>query len=84
MDIRSDPGAWRRNLGYVPQTIRLMDDTIRNNMAHGVPADEIDEQRLEQAVCTAQLKEKVDSLPAGLDTVVGEQGVRLSSVVTRP
>lgn len=77
-DIRSDPGAWRRNLGYVPQTIRLMDDTIRNNMALGVPADAIDEQRLEQAVCTAQLKEMLDALPAGLDTVVGEQGVRLS------
>jgi len=78
VDIRSDPGAWRRNLGYVPQVIRLTDDTIRSNVALGVPADEIDERRLEQAVRTAQLKEMVDALPAGLDTVVGEQGVRLS------
>ena len=78
VDIRSDLGAWRRNLGYVPQAIRLIDDTVRNNVALGVPSDEIDEQRLEQAVCTAQLKEVLDAFPKGLNTVVGEQGIRLS------
>ena len=78
VDIASDPAAWRRNLGYVPQVIRLIDDSIRSNVALGVPRDEIDEERLDRAVRTAQLKEMVDALPRGLDTVVGEQGVRIS------
>ena len=78
VDIASDPAAWRRNLGYVPQVIRLIDDSIRSNVALGVPRDEIDEERLDRAVRTAQLKEMVDALPGGLDTVVGEQGVRIS------
>lgn len=78
VDIQSDPAAWRRNLGYVPQTIRLIDDSIRRNIGFGLSIDEIDEQKLDRAVRASQLADMIDALPDGLDTVVGEQGVRLS------
>ncbi|NQT91166.1 MAG: ABC transporter ATP-binding protein, partial [Lentisphaerae bacterium] len=77
-DVCTNPAAWRRNLGYVPQAIRLIDDSIRNNIAFGLSPDEIDDREVDRAVRTAQLKEMVDALPEGLDTVVGEQGVRIS------
>ena len=69
--------AWQKNVGYIPQSIYLMDDTIRNNIIYG--ADEIvDDSRLMQAVEEAQLKEFIDTLSDGLDTEIGERGVRLS------
>ena len=69
--------AWQKNVGYIPQSIYLMDDTIRNNIIYG--ADEIvDDPRLMQAVEEAQLKEFIDTLSDGLDTQIGERGVRLS------
>jgi ATP-binding cassette subfamily C protein len=70
--------AWRRRLGYVPQSIFLLDDTIRRNVALGIPAAEIDEAKVRQAVQLAQLGDFVAGLPEGLDTTVGERGVRLS------
>lgn len=69
---------WQDQIGYVPQDIYLIDDTLRNNIAFGVPEIEIDEVAVQQAVDAAQLNAFVDSLPAGLGTVVGERGVRLS------
>ena len=65
-------------MGYIPQVIYLSDDTIRNNIAFGVKGKEIDEQAVLQAVEKAQLTEFIDSLPLGLDTIVGDRGVRLS------
>ncbi len=77
-DIYDDLSAWQRLIGYIPQSIYLCDDTLRNNIAFGIPADEINEDWIESAVESAQLTELVHSLPEGLDTLVGERGVRLS------
>ncbi|WNC85945.1 ABC transporter ATP-binding protein [Thermosynechococcus sp. QKsg1] len=69
---------WQRQIGYIPQTIYLSDDTLRHNIAFGLPAEAIDETALWAAVEAAQLATFVHTLPKGLDTVVGERGVRLS------
>jgi len=70
--------CWQDQIGYVPQSIFLTDDTLRNNVAFGLPAAQIDEAAIWRAVRAAQLEEFVNSLPEGLNTVVGERGVRLS------
>lgn len=70
--------AWQNLIGYIPQSIFLMDDTIEKNIAFGVPNSLIDKNKVSNAVSAAQLSELVDELPDGLHTVVGEQGVRLS------
>ncbi|MBO0350646.1 ABC transporter ATP-binding protein [Phormidium pseudopriestleyi FRX01] len=77
-DIYDNLSAWQRLIGYIPQSIYLCDDTLRNNIAFGIPADRINEDGIESAVESAQLTELVKSLPQGLDTLVGERGVRLS------
>ena len=70
---------WQRSLGYVPQTIFLSDDTVRANIAFGVPADEIDHAAVEEAARAANLHQFVSrELESGYDTVVGERGIRLS------
>ena len=69
--------AWQKNVGYIPQNIYLMDDTIRNNIIYGAETD-IDDERLMRAVEEAQLKEFVETLSEGLDTEIGERGIRLS------
>lgn len=69
---------WRDNVGYVPQAIYLLDDTIRRNIALGIEDDDIDEEQLERAIEMAQLREYVEKLPAGLETMIGEGGVRIS------
>ncbi|CAA6605013.1 putative Protein glycosylation K [Rhodospirillaceae bacterium LM-1] len=70
--------AWRRLLGYVPQHIFLLDDTIRRNIAFGIADADIRESEILRAVEMAGLSEYVKSLPEGLDTVIGERGARLS------
>lgn len=77
-DIYQDMYKWHNLLGYIPQTIFLMDDTIRNNIVLGVPEEEIDEKRVQEVLEEAQLKCFIDTLEDGLDTVIGEGGVRLS------
>ncbi len=69
---------WLKNIGYIPQTIFMLDDTIRRNVAFGVPDEEIDEERIWKVLADAKLDEFVKSLPDGLDTGIGERGVRLS------
>jgi ATP-binding cassette subfamily C protein len=69
---------WQRNVGYVPQEIYLVDDTLRSNIAFGVAADAVDEKQVWAAVRAAQLEDFVGALPEGLSTLVGERGVRLS------
>ncbi len=69
---------WQLSMGYVPQEIVLIDDTIRANVAFGVEPLEIDPGQLEHALHAAQLEGFVATLPEGLDTLVGESGVRLS------
>ena len=69
---------WRRSIGYVPQTIFLTDDTVAANVAFGLAPEEIDMDRVAEAVRQAQLDEVVAALPGGLMTPVGERGARLS------
>lgn len=78
LDVFEKPKTWRSQVGYIPQVIYLSDDTIRNNIAFGVGENEIDENAVRQAMDEAQLSEFVDSLAYGLDTIVGDRGVRLS------
>lgn len=78
VNIESNIGQWHAKLGYIPQTIYLIDDTIRNNIAYGIEKDEIDEERLWSVIEEAQLKDFVENLEDGLDTYIGEGGVRLS------
>ena len=66
------------NVGYIPQMIYMLDDTIRKNVAFGIEADDIDENRLWEVLKEAQLDEFIKSLPEGLDTAIGERGIRLS------
>lgn len=69
---------WLKNVGYIPQTVFMIDDTIRKNVAFGIPEDEIDEERVWEVLKEAQLDEFVNSLPEGLETGIGERGIRLS------
>ncbi len=77
-DIFDNLRGWQNNIGYIPQYIYLLDDSIRRNVAFGRQADEIDDEALWKALRAAQLEEFVRSLPDGLETNVGERGVRLS------
>jgi ATP-binding cassette subfamily C protein len=77
-DLLQNLPAWRSKIGYVPQEIYLFDDTLRRNIALGREDAEIDAGKLAAAIRMAQLEEVVAALPLGLDTVVGERGVRLS------
>jgi ATP-binding cassette subfamily C protein len=70
--------AWRRGLGYVPQEVFLIDDTLRRNIAFGVAHGEVDEESLRRAIADAQLEDLVALLPAGLESGLGERGVMLS------
>jgi ABC-type multidrug transport system fused ATPase/permease subunit len=76
--INPDLSTWRSHSGYVAQELFLMDDTIKNNIMFGLPSREGSESRLLECLDVAQLTDFVNSLPDGLNTVVGESGVRLS------
>jgi len=78
INIHEKAKTFHAQVGYIPQTIYLSDDTIRNNIAFGVRQEKIDGEAVTAALEKAQLKEFVDSLPLGLDTIVGDRGVRLS------
>ena len=78
INVFKNLGIWHHKIGYIPQVIYLSDDTIRNNVAFGVYEDKIDDEAIKAALEKAQLWEFVDSLPMGLDTLVGDRGVRLS------
>lgn len=77
-DVFEDYAGWLHNIGYIPQTINLTDNTIRNNIAFGVAEEEINEKRVWEVIEEAQLRKFIDELPEGLDTEIGERGVRLS------
>ena len=70
--------AWQANLAYVPQSIYLIDASIRENVAFGHPENEIDDDRVERVLQMAELHDFVQSLPDGVNTSVGDRGVRLS------
>lgn len=77
-NIYDNMDAWHRMLGYIPQTIYLSDDTIRNNIAFGIREEDIDDDAINDALKKAQLYDFVQTLDKGLDTFVGDRGVRLS------
>ena len=77
-DIGTNLRGWQDQIGYVPQSIFLTDDSLRRNIAFGIVDERIDEASVLAAVRAAQLDELVASLPDGLNTLVGERGVRLS------
>ncbi len=78
MDVHKNPIKWSKKLAYIPQSIYLSDEAIRNNVAFGIDEDKIDDEKVWEALKEAQLYDFVRSLPQGLDTMVGERGVRLS------
>lgn len=78
VSISGDMACWKKKLGYIPQAIFLMDDTIKNNIAYGVEETDIDEKRIEEVLEESQLKAFIDTLPDGIDTQIGERGIRLS------
>ena len=78
MNVHEHPIKWSKKLAYIQQSIYLADETIRNNVAFGIDDDKIDEEKVWKALEEAQIKDFVKSLPEGLDTMVGERGVRLS------
>jgi ABC-type multidrug transport system, ATPase and permease components len=78
IDIRTNLPGWYARIGYVPQMIFMLDDTIRNNVAYGVDEKDIDEEQVWYALREAQMDEFVRGLPDGLDTSIGERGVRIS------
>ena len=77
-DIHQIPTQWSKLIAFVPQTVYLMDDTIRNNVAFGVDEKEIIDEQIWSVLEQAQLKDFVEELPDGLDTLIGERGVRFS------
>lgn len=77
-NIKDNLAAWHKCIGYIPQIIYLMDDTIKANIAFGLEKDEVNEGNLWKAIQEAQLEQFVKSLPEGLDTVIGDRGVKLS------
>lgn len=78
MNVYKNLRTWQKEIGYIPQTIYLSDDSIRNNVAFGIEEENIDEQAVIAALKQAQLYDFVDTLPEGLDTCVGDRGIRLS------
>jgi ATP-binding cassette, subfamily B, bacterial PglK len=78
VSIYSNLRAWQNLIGYIPQSIFLMDDTVARNIAFGVPDHLIDFDRLNRAIQDAQLAELLAELPQGIQTTIGERGVRLS------
>lgn len=78
VDTNDNYRAWIKNIGYIPQMIFMLDSTIRENVAFGVHKDKIDEARVWEVLKEAQLDEFVRTLPDGLDTTIGERGIRLS------
>ena len=77
-DIFENYPSWLSHIGYIPQTIYLTDDSIRENIAFGVAKEDIDDKRVWQVLKEAQLKEFVEELPGQIHMEIGERGVRLS------
>lgn len=77
-DIFDNYPSWLSKIGYIPQSIYLIDESIRDNIAFGIDADKIDDKRIWEVLEEAQLKTFVEELPEGLETTIGDRGVRIS------
>jgi len=78
IDIQNGIQNWQKNIGYVPQSIYLSDDTLRSNIAFGIAKNEINDDAVWRAIRSAKLENYINELPDGIDTIVGERGVRIS------
>jgi len=78
LDIQNNLRKWQNQIGYVPQNIYFTDDTIRKNIAFGLPEDKIDDTAVNNAIQKAELMDFIESLPSGINTMIGERGVRMS------
>jgi ABC-type multidrug transport system fused ATPase/permease subunit len=78
VSVYREMDSWKRTVGYVPQAVFLTDDTIRHNIAFGIAEQDIDEKKIERAVRQAQLEQTIKELPNGMDTILGERGIRFS------
>lgn len=78
VEVREHYQSWLKNIGYIPQTIFMIDSTIRKNVAFGYADEDIDDEKVWRALKEAQLDEFVRGLPEGLDTSIGERGIRIS------
>ncbi len=78
VEVRDHYESWLKNIGYIPQNIFMVDSTIRKNVAFGCADEEIDDEKVWEALKKASLDEFVRSLPQGLDTGIGERGIRIS------
>lgn len=78
VEVRDHYQSWLKNIGYIPQTIFMIDSTIRKNVAFGCADEDIDDEKVWRALKEAQLDEFVRGLPEGLDTSIGERGIRIS------
>ena len=78
VEVRDHYRSWLKNIGYIPQSIFMIDSTIRKNVAFGYADEDIDDEKVWRALKEAQLDEFVKSLPEGLDTGIGERGIRIS------
>ena len=76
--INDSISAWQKNIGYIPQSIYLADESLRSNIAFGLPEAKVDDSKVWEAIKLAQLETMMNNLPRGLDTIVGEHGTRLS------
>jgi ATP-binding cassette subfamily C protein len=77
-DIQRYLSAWQTSVGYIPQTIYLADESLRQNIAFGIPEGQIDDEKVMEAIRLSQLESLLRTLPKGLDTILGENGTRLS------
>jgi ATP-binding cassette subfamily C protein len=78
IDIKRNICGWQRKIGYIPQHIYICDDSIRKNIAFGIPEEKIDDNRLAEVITIAQLDSLIKQLPEGVNTIVGEHGARFS------
>jgi ABC-type multidrug transport system fused ATPase/permease subunit len=78
INISNNIRSWQKNIGYVPQNVYLIDDTIKANVAFGIATEFINEDSVDKAIKSAQLTELIENIPGGKDSIVGERGIKLS------
>lgn len=78
VNIHENLSAWSKKIGYIPQFIYILDDTIRRNVAFGMKDEDIDDEKVWETLEKTQLKKFIEELPLGIDTIVGEMGMRMS------
>ena len=78
VSIEKNIRSWQNLIGYAPQSVHMIDDTIKNNIIFGISGNEADNEKINEIIKITQLEEFIKNLPEGLDTIVGEKGIKLS------